>query len=174
MVLDQYDMASYNLCWEQLCSKDPNLNEFITKLFPLIRLRKDVDINKLDIDAYSNGDKGCTLYISSSKTSRAKRSSDSSHTIVVCECEDLDTLAALCRCLYKIQKDTIHDAQLFVSNKKYHLVLFVFDEFKDKIYPIISEYAETVNIGEIHYAKAKEHLKCLIEKGALKLIVNTL
>lgn len=179
IVLNQYDMTDYDICFDRLSCKDPDTKRLLIELLQLVRVQKNIDLctQKLYIEAFPCNDGGCMLYISpidDTDIESVHHITKSPYTSMICECDSLDALTALSRHLHKMHSHMIYNAELFASNGKYRLLLFIFNKLEDKIQPTVNEYAKIIGMGDIQCAKTREHFKCLVDNNALELIVKTL
>lgn len=183
VILSEYDMSDYDICYERLSHKDPDTKRLLVELLQLVRTEKNIDLcnERIFIEAFPCTDGGCMLYISPLTETAAPVSAPSRvrpkaslHTGLVCETQNVDELAALCGQLHRRFSHIIHESQLYRGEKGYRLVLYVYNRLEEKLMPLLREFGRLDGKGELPCARTREHCTCLVEQGAVETIVKSL
>ena len=183
VVLNQTDMDSFDITYEEMDYKDPNTKRVLLELIRRIKEETDMDFNsgKLFVEAFPYSDGGCVLYIctipvsaESTPQNRPAQKRAVFNTPLVFEFDGLEALGSACKHLFLQYNHIILKSALYLYGQAYRLLIYSYFKLDNKLIAMVSEYGRYIGKGGIQSAIVREHAKCLLEANAVETISEKL
>lgn len=174
VTLNKAEMLCYNIRFENIDCKSPEMKAFILDIIGIIKVRKnlDLDAKRLYIEAFPKKDGGCMIYISPIEEQEKNQiiKTKSAYTSVIAEFNDFELAVKLSKKLAKSFNHIIHSSSLYEKNNCYRIIIEVFSKLEARICSVACEYGASFEKSLLAFAETREHYNCLISSNAIDVI----
>ncbi len=173
VALDEFDMADYNVTFDDLDRKSPETKSLLIDLLNSIKQEKNIDLSaeRIFVEAFPKDDGGCLLYLSmlGSATKQPLKKA-SLYNSIICRILGPDELVEISCKLFKLYNHITHNSELYYDDSSYFLILNTFKKADKKMRGFLSEYCEIIGGEETECSQIRENCSCVIAVNAIEEI----
>lgn len=174
VTLSLADMQAYDLDYEQMDYSDPTTKKALLAIMHKVQQRTLVDIedHKLFIEAFSQDDGGCVLYINVMHpidAKRAPRQRSSFDTPLIFGIDSVDGLTVVCRRLSTDYTHLIVNSAIHTTHPRgYVLLLYTYCRSNARLIDSLCEHCVYLGKGAVLAAHYIEHGKEILNDRAIE------
>ncbi len=175
VVLDEYDMAIYDISFDQLDRSSPETKRLLIDLIENINEEKNIDLSdeRIFVEAFPKDDGGCLLYLSMLGTNiKVTPEKTSLYSSIICTVTDYAALQAICCNIFTMYSHITHNSELYFNDGSYYIILHTFKRADKKMRTFLSEYCEITGTGETDCSYIREYSQCLFPLNAIEEVTK--
>lgn len=175
IVLDQDDMAIYNIDFDKLDRSNPETKRLLIDLIDIIKFEKDVDLaeKKLFVEAFPKDDGGCLLYLSMLEQNiNYSNNKGSLYNTIICKITSPSVLLKLSSKLFTLFNHILHNSELYYYDGIYILILHTFKRADKKVKTLLTEFCDITGSGETDASTIREYYNCIYPLNAIEELKN--
>lgn len=175
VILDEYDMAIYDISFEQLDRSSPETKRLLIDLIESINEEKNIDLSeeRIFVEAFPKDDGGCLLYLSMLNSNvKVTPEKTSLYTSIICTIDDYSILKNLCSNLYNLYSHITHNSELYYRDGHYYIILHTFKRADNKMRTFLNEYCAITGNGETDCSYIREYCQCIFSLNAIEEVTK--